>query len=533
MTIDGSLSAGATLGDGVSVAVGGNAGMTSLSLGAGASFSVGGYAAVTDYSGGMTSIAPTTVLGARSSLTVEKNASFSGLSFSSGAKAEIGGALDCSLNGVEMNAPSRLTVGESLGASQMTVSAAAKVSVGDDASFYGVGSRPGQPGQDGLLLVEGEQSRVFVGGALSVYGTADDGGPSDLGFALRGGAVVTAGSAAFYSISGAVQNASFTIRNGFTFSGDERDVFVVGDGGGFTAKSSLLYSAVEISGGTAAFGDTTLHSDLLVNRGGFVEFGDLTGAGVATIGAEGSLRLTGFNETVDVSFARNGSGQLFMIDRYDLMGADVVGFSKGDAIDFAGSARKVTIHGTFTADGTDIEFRRGDEILGKLHFDGDYRGDAFTLNHQTGVLYLSELIKGSRRSDILIASNGDDVINGGDGDDTLRGGLGNDTLTGGRGDDVFVFDTRPGKFNVDTITDFEPGHDKIELASSIFQGFEGGLPSFAHVDGKAQDPTGRLLYDSSTGKLSYEADGPGAGKAIVFAILANNAVLTPDDFLIA
>lgn len=65
---------------------------------------------------------------------------------------------------------------------------------------------------------------------------------------------------------------------------------------------------------------------------------------------------------------------------------------------------------------------------------------------------------------MLWGDDGDDSIQGGKGDDWLNGGLGNDTLKGGKGNDVFVL---ANDNSMDTILDFEPGADKIELADSL------------------------------------------------------------------
>ncbi len=56
---------------------------------------------------------------------------------------------------------------------------------------------------------------------------------------------------------------------------------------------------------------------------------------------------------------------------------------------------------------------------------------------------------------------GSDTLLGTAGDDTLIGGAGNDTLVGREGADTFVFDEGHGK---DTITDFNPGTDIVDLS---------------------------------------------------------------------
>ena len=71
------------------------------------------------------------------------------------------------------------------------------------------------------------------------------------------------------------------------------------------------------------------------------------------------------------------------------------------------------------------------------------------------------LLQGDARADLLVGGAGADALSGGAGDDILIAGAGRNTLTGGAGADVFVF-TRSGEEN--TITDFQPGLDRIDIS---------------------------------------------------------------------
>jgi serralysin len=94
-------------------------------------------------------------------------------------------------------------------------------------------------------------------------------------------------------------------------------------------------------------------------------------------------------------------------------------------------------------------------------------------------------------------------------------------LTGGAGADVFFFNTAPGSGNIDVITDFRIGEDKIGLDKSIFTTLpKGALNADAfYVGAAAHDATDRVIYNAKTGGLFYDDDGSGAHAAVQFAQL--------------
>jgi serralysin len=117
------------------------------------------------------------------------------------------------------------------------------------------------------------------------------------------------------------------------------------------------------------------------------------------------------------------------------------------------------------------------------------------------------------------------------GNDTLAGAGGNDTLIGGAGNDNFVF-AESGTANADQITDFAPGADKLALDSDAFGLSEG---NFAAGDARffagaaAHDADDRVIYNSSTGQLYYDADGIGAGAAQLVATLTTHPGVSAAD----
>jgi VCBS repeat-containing protein len=131
------------------------------------------------------------------------------------------------------------------------------------------------------------------------------------------------------------------------------------------------------------------------------------------------------------------------------------------------------------------------------------------------------------------------VLTGGAGADVLAGMGGIDRLTGGAGADTFAFSTVANAVtNLDTITDFVHGVDRISFSKAVFTGFAatGAMTAGAFWGGagvtKAHDADDRVIYNTTTGALYYDADGTGSTKAVQVAVLTGTPVLDHTDFLI-
>ena len=116
----------------------------------------------------------------------------------------------------------------------------------------------------------------------------------------------------------------------------------------------------------------------------------------------------------------------------------------------------------------------------------------------------------------------------------LQGGTGNDNLTGGTGKDSFVFDAAI-KANVDKITDFKPVDDTIKLENLIFTKLTvpGALDASLFVKGtNALDTNDYVIYNPTTGAVTYDSDGSGIGQGVQIAQLGVNLALTNADFVV-
>ncbi|WP_298914140.1 hypothetical protein [uncultured Nostoc sp.] len=133
---------------------------------------------------------------------------------------------------------------------------------------------------------------------------------------------------------------------------------------------------------------------------------------------------------------------------------------------------------------------------------------------------------GGKGDDILFGSSGKDTLIGGKGNDYLQGDSGDDILIGGAGSDRFAFATG-SKFDirelgVDSIKDFTPNQDKIQLSKYTFTALSNSVfptalnsTDFATVtnDSLAAVSGAKIVYNSLNGSLFYNPNGSADGFA--------------------
>ena len=148
---------------------------------------------------------------------------------------------------------------------------------------------------------------------------------------------------------------------------------------------------------------------------------------------------------------------------------------------------------------------------------------------------LGNRLTGNDAANRLSGLAGNDLLNGGAGNDTLNGGPGVDTLSGGAGQDSFVFNAPFG--SADRITDFLAVDDTVSLENGIFSSLATTGPLAAanfraSAEGVAADSNDFILYDTDSGALYYDADGNGAGTAVLFATLTGAPTISNADFIV-
>ena len=256
--------------------------------------------------------------------------------------------------------------------------------------------------------------------------------------------------------------------------------------------------------------------------------------------------------------AAGGSDRLFALQSYALnAGAHVELMSTGNhggtqAIDLTGNELAQTIYGNAGLNilngggggdelvglgGSDWYFvRSGDTIQEAANggFDRLFAFGTYALNAGASVELMSTTDHAGIGAINLTGNELAQTIYGNAGANMLNGGFSADELVGLGGADMFAFTTALGGGNIDRILDLVSGTDGVVLDDAIFAGLGlGALPASAfRVGAAAQDADDRVIYNQSTGALSFDADGNGGGAAIQFATLNAGQVLAASDFTV-
>ena len=232
--------------------------------------------------------------------------------------------------------------------------------------------------------------------------------------------------------------------------------------------------------------------------------------------AVGAANLTGNNQA-NTLFAGDGNNEL--------RGGNGI-----DTVSYLYAGRGVTV--TLNLGGAQATGGSGTDSLNNIeNLTGSYFNDTLIGN------IAANRISGVAGNDTIEGGGGNDVLSGGSGNDILSGGSGYDILSGGSGYDTFVFNTVLGSTNIDKIMNFRTPGDTIALENNgIFSALTttGTLAAGAFNTGSAATQADdRIIYDSQTGALLYDADGMGGVSAVQFATLTDLVgTLTHTDFMI-
>jgi Ca2+-binding RTX toxin-like protein len=294
-------------------------------------------------------------------------------------------------------------------------------------------------------------------------------------------------------------------------TGDDRYVVGTGDilsdsGGTDTVESSVSWTLgagfenLTFTGTAVTSGSGNSLNNVITGSAGNNWLRGLEGNDTVNAGAG--------NDTIQMS---NGSGTNY--------GADVIDGGSGiDTLDFGTAARSAVLvslwSGSVSGGGT------------------DGAGTATVVN--------VENVNGSAFRDSITGNAAANFLFGFDGNDVLDGREGNDRLEGGAGGDVYWFSTAPGSANADTIVGFVSGGEQIVLDAGVHPSlgpngnFAAGDARFATGAGfnSGQDSSDRVIYNTTTGQLWYDADGNGSGTAQLIATLQGAPALAATDLMV-
>jgi Ca2+-binding RTX toxin-like protein len=152
---------------------------------------------------------------------------------------------------------------------------------------------------------------------------------------------------------------------------------------------------------------------------------------------------------------------------------------------------------------------------------------------------VDDVMFGAAGNDRLSGGNGVDYLSGEAGADRLTGGGGADELVGGLGADLFKYgsvgESAPGAGNFDTIDDFTPGADKIDLSAIDAKTSQGGDQAFGFVAAQTavvQANKVTWYQDVLNNETVVQADNNGNAVADLQIHLAGILTLTAGDFVL-
>ncbi len=140
-------------------------------------------------------------------------------------------------------------------------------------------------------------------------------------------------------------------------------------------------------------------------------------------------------------------------------GSDHIFGGDGDDEISAGSASD------FIYGGTGNDQLNGDNGADVIYGGAGAGNDNITGGEGNDKIYAGQgddAVDGGSGADLIFSGKGSDTVQGSAGNDTMWGGDGDDIFTGGEGSDLFAFGLSNGH---DTVTDFDPDEDKIDLSA--------------------------------------------------------------------
>ncbi|MBJ2153373.1 calcium-binding protein [Paracoccus sp. IB05] len=411
-------------------------------------------------------------------------------------------------------------------------------------------------------LADGDS--IFVSRFATVISTSGSAISSDVGSNLS----------AFVYGELAAHNSAIRFANGIdaTLSGH---YLFVGSTGTLTSSNSGFSTVFMVGTGNRVVNDGSIvsasHSALRLISGG--DINSITNRGLieGRVGLDlnlsgpaglGVLLNSGTISGLQAAITAQSSTSTIRIINSGTITGDVILGSGADLVDTCSGIMNGTVSGgagndvfignpnraeTFNGgDGVDVlDFRNGGSVIVALDLSrpnsGQALGDAYFGFENVFGSQSNDILTGSNGNNVLTGEDGADWLHGRDGSDILRGGPGADTLAGGTGNDVFQY-LSPDDGG-DLIMDFANAGGNNDFFQVSAAGFGGGLVAGALAASAFQAGTTnvaananvRFLHRTSDNTIWYDADGNGAGAAVLIATLAApvaGLAVSATDFLI-
>jgi Ca2+-binding RTX toxin-like protein len=226
------------------------------------------------------------------------------------------------------------------------------------------------------------------------------------------------------------------------------------------------------------------------------------------------------------AIAFNPSTDVLVFDQTTISAADLIVTAEGTGTRIAVGTKDVLLQNTLMPQlaTSNVSFANGSALLFGDNSVSTAGDDA------------ANSLSGTGGADLIAGFGGNDTIFGNSGSDRIESGAGNDTISGGSGQDSYVWH-EVGAANADTVLNFDTSWDKIQLDAAAFTAI-GATGRFASGDVRffaaagatgGHDADDRIVYNTTTGQLFYDADGSGAGVAQLIATFQGAPTITATD----
>jgi len=345
----------------------------------------------------------------------------------------------------------------------------------------------------------------------------------------------------YSSVDGMIQNVAIAFNCSIEMAkgGSGNDTFIAI--GNNTLTGGAGADTFNLTSGINTITDLGNGNDILVVSAGATAiataYGNFTATGGTTNAGSASINANGHN----VSLALAGGSNGWSITNSSATGVTLIGSSHNDTIIGGNGNDTITGSGGYdiitggtgvdtfnitSGNNTITDLGNGADIL-KISSGaivtatayGNFTATSGTTNAGTGSINANghnvslALAGGSNGWTITNGSAIGVTLIGSSYNDTITGGSGNDTLTGGLGADKFIFTMKPNAVtNHDIITDFIHGTDILQFSKAVFTAIT-SWNSDAFWSGAGvvagHDINDRIVYNTTSGNLYYDADGSG------------------------